>query len=77
MNQKVLSLLDEWVCLNAVDEVEQGLLGKLRSACRNFFPRVNKELLFRWIMNFTLEIGLLVVGSQMGVCHNKEVSLWV
>jgi hypothetical protein len=77
VDQKVLSLLDEWVRLDAVDEVEQGLLGELGSACRNFSPSVNKELLFRWIMNFTLEVGLLVVGSQMGVCHNKEVSLWV
>lgn len=76
MDQKILALLDKWVGAEPSNKLKKGFLGELTDG-RQFSPSLDKELFFCRVVHLTFQVRLLVVGGEMRVGDDKEVSFRV
>lgn len=76
VDQQILAFLDEWVRRDFSDELQQGFLGELATCCEPS-PSLDEELLLCWVVDLTLYVRLLIVGSEMSVCDYDEVPFGV
>ena len=76
VDQEILALLDEWVGVEPSDELQKRFLGEL-ATCGQSSPGLDEELLLRWVVHLTLYVGLWIVGGEMRVGNDDEVSFGV
>ena len=76
VDQEILALLDEWVGVEPSDELQKRFLGELATSSQSS-PGLDEELLLRWVVHLTLYVGLWIVGGEMRVGNDDEVSFGV
>lgn len=74
LDKQVLSLLDERIAIDAVDELSQTFRVEFTNR-RNLSADVEHKLLLGGVLNLSLQIALLVHGGQVSIVNNEEVPL--